>query len=155
MASAAFCRVRFSVDPARSRNQLAGGRFLSRRAELLDTSKILETAALDPYEFLRDAYLQRRRNLVHDGNPPPDKDEDLDIKAKPRTERPKESAPPWADAEPPVNSVLVSDIDETTPARQEAEQRAGFVPNPGSEPDTVTPSGQPRVVRVWATTPSH
>ncbi|MEK7769274.1 MAG: VacJ family lipoprotein, partial [Pseudomonadota bacterium] len=35
-------------------------------------------AALDKYEFLRDAYLQRRRSLVFDGNPPRRKaDEDL------------------------------------------------------------------------------
>jgi len=25
---------------------------------------------LDKYEFLRDAYLQRRNSLIHDGNPP-------------------------------------------------------------------------------------
>jgi phospholipid-binding lipoprotein MlaA len=40
------------------------------RAGLLRASRILDTAALDPYVFLRDAYLQRRRNLVYDGNPP-------------------------------------------------------------------------------------
>ena len=66
------------VDPPQPRNPLWGTRFVNRRAELLETTKILDTAALDPYEFLRDAYLQRRRNLVYDGNPPPDKD-DLDI----------------------------------------------------------------------------
>lgn len=62
------------VDPTRSRNQLRGTYFVNRRAELLDASKILETAALDPYEFLRDAYLQRRRSLIYDGNPPREKD---------------------------------------------------------------------------------
>ncbi len=40
------------------------------RAQMLDTDKTLEEAALDKYEFIRDAYLQRRRNLVYDGNPP-------------------------------------------------------------------------------------
>ncbi len=40
------------------------------RAGLLRASNILETAALDPYVFMRDAYLQRRQNLVYDGNPP-------------------------------------------------------------------------------------
>jgi len=40
------------------------------RARLLQTDKVLDTAAIDPYVFLRDAYLQRRRALVHDGNPP-------------------------------------------------------------------------------------
>ncbi len=40
------------------------------RAGLLRASNLLETAALDPYIFLRDAYLQRRQNRVYDGNPP-------------------------------------------------------------------------------------
>lgn len=40
------------------------------RAGLLRASNILETAALDPYIFMRDAYLQRRQSLVYDGNPP-------------------------------------------------------------------------------------
>ncbi|MFZ1609392.1 MAG: VacJ family lipoprotein, partial [Rhodoferax sp.] len=32
----------------------------------------VEEAALDKYSFTRDAYLQRRRNQVYDGNPPED-----------------------------------------------------------------------------------
>ncbi len=53
-------------------------RATDQRADLLDTDKTLEEAALDKYEFLRDAYLQRRRSLVFDGNPPRRKaDEDL------------------------------------------------------------------------------
>jgi len=40
------------------------------RAKLLKGEKILDEAALDPYVFLREAYLQRRKNLVYDGNPP-------------------------------------------------------------------------------------
>ena len=44
-----------------------------------DEERKLEEAALDKYEFMREAYLQRRRNLVHDGNPPK-KTEDEDTK---------------------------------------------------------------------------
>lgn len=40
------------------------------RAKLLKAEKIMDQAALDPYIFLREAYLQRRKNLVYDGNPP-------------------------------------------------------------------------------------
>ena len=40
------------------------------RANLLEAEKFLETAAIDRYSFLRDAYLQRREYLVRDGNPP-------------------------------------------------------------------------------------
>lgn len=49
---------------------------IDTRAGLLSASKILEEAALDPYLFVRDAYLQRRQNLVYDGNPPPIKFEE-------------------------------------------------------------------------------
>ncbi len=45
-------------------------RAMSKRADLLDASRILEEAALDKYVFQRDAYLQRRRSLIYDGNPP-------------------------------------------------------------------------------------
>lgn len=61
------------VDPSRSQNQLTGTRLVNRRAELLEAKKVLESAALDEYEFLRDAYLQRRHNLIYDGKPPLDK----------------------------------------------------------------------------------
>ena len=43
---------------------------IDTRADLLNASRVLEEAALDPYAFLRDAYLQRRQNQVFDGNPP-------------------------------------------------------------------------------------
>jgi len=111
------------VDPSRDRNQLWLARLVSTRAELLDTSKILETAALDPYEFLRDAYLQRRRNLVYDGNPPPEKDDDTEIKMKPRSEGPDSGPfPKSADAPVSVNSILISG--DPTPAQLEAIEKA-------------------------------
>ncbi len=43
---------------------------IDTRSDLLGASRVLEEAALDPYAFTRDAFLQRRRNLVYDGNPP-------------------------------------------------------------------------------------
>jgi phospholipid-binding lipoprotein MlaA len=64
------------VDPVRNhkpvvaRNAMYGTRIVSKRADLLDASRILEEAALDKYVFERDAYLQRRRNLIYDGSPP-------------------------------------------------------------------------------------
>jgi len=84
------------VDDDRTRYILIGVRFISLRADLLEATRILETAALDPYEFVRDAYLQRRRNLVYDGKPPPDEDDIEDTKPKPAPEKetPKPAAPP-------------------------------------------------------------
>ncbi len=64
------------VDPVRNhepviaRNVMYLTRVVSRRADLLDAGRILEEAALDKYIFERDAYLQRRRNLIYDGSPP-------------------------------------------------------------------------------------
>ena len=62
----------YYTRPIALRNSLAFLRGVSRRTDLLDASRILEEAALDKYVFQRDAYLQRRRALVHDGNPPRD-----------------------------------------------------------------------------------
>jgi len=75
------------------RNSLTGLRIVSSRADFLEASKILETAALDPYEFVRDAYLQRRRNLVYDGNPPPEEDDEPAPKPKPGASKPAPTAP--------------------------------------------------------------
>ena len=43
---------------------------IDTRYKLLKVSRIVEQAALDEYSFVRDAYLQNRRNLIYDGNPP-------------------------------------------------------------------------------------
>lgn len=45
-------------------------RFVNIRAGLLPADRIVEQAALDKYAYIRDAYLQRRNNLIHDGRPP-------------------------------------------------------------------------------------
>ncbi|HXC40073.1 MAG TPA: VacJ family lipoprotein [Burkholderiales bacterium] len=57
-----------------TRNELLVLRLINLRANLLDATRIVEEAAIDPYSFVRDAYLQRRQNLVYDGNPPREKD---------------------------------------------------------------------------------
>jgi phospholipid-binding lipoprotein MlaA len=43
---------------------------VNTRANLLEASSIRDEAALDTYSFTREAYLQQREFLVHDGNPP-------------------------------------------------------------------------------------
>jgi len=45
---------------------------LNTRANLLGASRVLDDIALDKYSFVRDAYLQRRRSLVYDGDAPPE-----------------------------------------------------------------------------------
>lgn len=44
-------------------------RVLDQRAGLLDASELVDAAALDRYQFIRDGYLQQRRNRVFDGEP--------------------------------------------------------------------------------------
>ncbi len=70
-------------------NSLFALDFVQLRATLLDATEALEQAALDPYSFLRDAYFQRRRNLIYDGNPPP-----ADTSDKPSPDAPEPEAPP-------------------------------------------------------------
>jgi len=45
-------------------------RVLDVRAGLLQTVDVVKAASLDPYSFVRDAYLQMRRNDIYDGNAP-------------------------------------------------------------------------------------
>ena len=50
---------------------------INTRANLLEASNIRDEAALDPYAFTREAYLQQREFLIHDGNPPISDYEDI------------------------------------------------------------------------------
>ncbi|WP_443113541.1 MlaA family lipoprotein [Herbaspirillum seropedicae] len=51
--------------PTRWRNVGTVVRIVDRRAQLLDASTLLEDAALDKYDFVRDAYLQRRQSQIN------------------------------------------------------------------------------------------
>ena len=54
------------------RNSLQALRIVDIRASYLRASQLIDDAALDRYSFTRDAFLQRRRSEVYDGNPPDD-----------------------------------------------------------------------------------
>jgi len=64
------------IDDVKTRWALSLTYAVDKRADLLGASRVMEEAALDPYTFTRDAYLQRRRNLVYDGNPPMSEEDD-------------------------------------------------------------------------------
>lgn len=53
-----------------TRNALFVTRLMDTRAGLLKTVDAIKASSLDPYSFVRDAYLQKRRNDIFDGNPP-------------------------------------------------------------------------------------
>ncbi len=59
-----------STSPVSARNSLLALRVVDIRAGLLPSDKLIDEAALDKYAYIRDAYLQRRRNQVFDGRPP-------------------------------------------------------------------------------------
>lgn len=128
------------IDPNRDRNAVQGFRLVTRRAELLNASKVLEVAAIDEYEFLRDAYLQRRRNLVYDGNPPREKEEGTDAgQPAPRGVNLRQSVELGEASGFFINS-------QPTPA--EEEERL----NTQAEPSAAEPRVAPPV-RVWLSTP--
>ena len=58
------------IEHVPTRNSLTALSLLDRRAKYLSASDMLDQVALDPYTFTRDAWLQRRRNSVYNGNPP-------------------------------------------------------------------------------------
>ena len=70
----------------RTRNVLTFTRAVHTRASLLDATDLLQGASLDDYSFTRDAYLQKRRNDIYDGNPPQDEERyDLDEPEEPQS----------------------------------------------------------------------
>ena len=58
------------IDDIGLRNSLVATRYIDLRATLLPSDKLVEEAAFDKYDYIRDAYLQHRRNEVFDGDPP-------------------------------------------------------------------------------------
>lgn len=65
----------WQISNVPERNVTVGVRLVDTRASLLPAERLLEQASVDRYSFLRDAYLQRRINLIHDGNPPRSRDD--------------------------------------------------------------------------------
>ena len=64
------------IEDIPTRNVLWALNVIDLRASALQAESVVNQAALDPYTFIRRAYLQRRRYLVYDGQPPPVKDDD-------------------------------------------------------------------------------
>jgi phospholipid-binding lipoprotein MlaA len=110
------------VKDVPSRNILMAARIVNTRATLLDTSKLVEDAALDRYTFVRDAYLQRRRSLVYDGEPPRERDPAMSSEA----EQIEQSAalPPAQFTDQWGGKVTAASEEELTPAREFAGTQA-------------------------------
>ncbi len=73
MRDTAGLPVDIAADPwgygisSRARNIGTVVRVVDQRAVLLDATNLMEEAALDRYEFIRDGYLQQRKSKVFDG----------------------------------------------------------------------------------------
>lgn len=53
-----------------------GLQVIDARADLLSAEKIVEAGAIDKYSYMRGQYLQWRQYLIHDGNPPREKEDE-------------------------------------------------------------------------------
>ncbi len=78
LAGDAVANPLFYIDFPAVTLGLSALNYVDQRADQLSASRIVDEAALDRYEFFRDAYLQRREYLVYDGNPPFEEDDLLD-----------------------------------------------------------------------------
>jgi phospholipid-binding lipoprotein MlaA len=58
------------LQEPRDRNPASVLQLVSTRARLLSATKAIDDVALDKYALIRDGFLARRRNLVYDGDPP-------------------------------------------------------------------------------------
>lgn len=72
------------IEHVPTRNTVTAVKLVDKRVSLLPASDMLDRVALDPYSFTRDAYLQRRRSAVYDGNPPEDADSSSDGSVAPQ-----------------------------------------------------------------------
>jgi len=111
-------------------------RLLDARAAVLDASDLIEGAALDRYEFVRDAFLQRRQSRVYDGEPPsPD---ETDTAAPSKNQDPDGYVPAGPTPEP---------LEDKAPALKPAvkssrsDGEAGFLPD--AAPSAVDAAGEP------------
>jgi phospholipid-binding lipoprotein MlaA len=84
-------------------------RAVNDRANLLPADKVIEEAALDKYSYIRDGYLQRRRNLIHDGNAPREPEADAEQVERPvRADTDSVQPRAGAEAAAPEIPVLVA-----------------------------------------------
>ena len=121
-------------DPVNVRNIGTGVRLLDARAAVLDASDLIEGAALDRYEFVRDAYLQRRESRINDGEAPRVKPEDSTAPGRNKDAGPTPEAPaPVVPATPngkssQLDGAVAPLADTAVPAEIAAQVESALVP---------------------------
>ena len=68
--------ITYIVNDVPVRNILYGVGYLNVRAQALETEKLVDTAALDRYRFIRNAYLRARQAQIYEGRPPPEPEDE-------------------------------------------------------------------------------
>lgn len=92
-------------DPVNVRNIGSVTRVIDKRAVLLDATSLMEEAALDRYEFVRDSFLQARQSKVFNGESGPRGGKEQDKKeAKP----PVSDAGDGSDAAPATGEAIMA-----------------------------------------------
>ena len=84
---------RLVIDDWGVANGISVLQLVNTRAGLLDVTNLLGDVALDPYSFVRDAYLQRRQSQIYNGDPPEEEQEDYDSEPEPPAAAPVADKP--------------------------------------------------------------
>ena len=90
----AFIDPIYYIEDVPARNSAIALKFIDRRSQYLPASDLLDEAALDPYAFMRDAYMQRRNSQILDGDVPHEEWDDTEM-----DDEPAQPAPAVASAE--------------------------------------------------------
>jgi phospholipid-binding lipoprotein MlaA len=134
------------IDRIPVRNSLVGMRTVEARAQLLPAEGLLDEAAMDRYSFLRDAYLQRRLSLIHDGNPPRDRqtEEDLEDPGEGSADDPGEgSADATGEGQAEASKPPAAEAPATPPAADAPATPAGTQPRNESAGQPALPGAEP------------
>lgn len=88
------------ISDVRASNIVYGATFVILRADALEAQEFVSDAAVDEYSFVREAWMQQRRNLIWDGNPPREELDDEDDDAPEKK----------GDAEPAVSPAAAAPV---------------------------------------------
>lgn len=113
-------------------------RVVDQRAGLLDATNLMEEAALDRYEFIRDGYLQQRKSKVFDGE----------------GSRKEAQAARADEAEPSAKSIKAAYADEPEPTAQSIKDAYKEEPAPQAPAPAGTPAPAETPKPVSSETPS-
>jgi phospholipid-binding lipoprotein MlaA len=114
---------------------------ISERANAEGALKFINEAALDPYVFTRESYLQHRRHLIHDGQSDGSHDLDIDFAAEESSADLKADAP---EAMEPVVDMPGKSVDEGQPSMASTDNAAAH----SSAFDKVTQSFEQASIKI-------